>query len=145
MLSGDSGGGAIRSTENDRNVHDTSRHVEGLGGGVDDVVNSLHREVECHELADGTETGHGGTDGDSSESHFGDWSIDDALIAVLFPQATRHLKQRERCDKCKDQHIHLEPSADDVRQSNDHRDCITKLPASGKSGCARWGTMSLTL
>lgn len=31
-------------------TYKASRHVEGLGGRVYDVVDGLHGEVECHEL-----------------------------------------------------------------------------------------------
>lgn len=60
------------------------------------MIDGLHGEVEGHELADRTETGHGSTNGDSSETHFGDWSVDDALVSVFFPQSARHLKREER-------------------------------------------------
>src|SRR3546814_4921595 len=53
VLGRDPGGCAVRAAEHDRASHLTAGHVEGLGGGIDDLVDRLHREVEGHELDDG--------------------------------------------------------------------------------------------
>ena len=58
VLGGDTGGEAVGAAEGDVAGLDTTGHVEGLGGGVDDVVDGLHGEVEGHELALARE-GHG--------------------------------------------------------------------------------------
>lgn len=51
VLSGDTGSETVGSTEGDVARLDTSRHVVGLCGRVDDLINGLHGEVEGHELA----------------------------------------------------------------------------------------------
>ncbi|KAH6607090.1 hypothetical protein Trco_003403 [Trichoderma cornu-damae] len=51
VLGSDAGGKAVGSAEGDVAGLDATRHVQGLGGGVDDLVNRLHGEVEGHELA----------------------------------------------------------------------------------------------
>lgn len=45
------GGEAVGATEGDVAGLNTAGHVQGLGGGVDDLVDGLHGEVEGHELA----------------------------------------------------------------------------------------------
>lgn len=51
VLGSDTGSEAVGATEGDVAGLDTTRHVESLGGGVDNMVNGLHGEVEGHELA----------------------------------------------------------------------------------------------
>ena len=51
VLGGNTSGETVRSTEGDVAGLDTTRHVVGLGGRVDDLIDSLHGEVEGHELA----------------------------------------------------------------------------------------------
>jgi hypothetical protein len=53
----------------------------GLCGGVDDLINGLHGEVEGHELADWVETSQSGTDGQTTETGLGDGTVDDSLVA----------------------------------------------------------------
>jgi len=55
------------------------------------MVNCLHRKVKGHELANGLEAGHGGTDGHTRKAHLGNGRVDHALVAVLFPQALADL------------------------------------------------------
>lgn len=55
------------------------------------MVNGLHGEIEGHELTNGPEAVHGGSNGDSSKAHFCDWSIDDSLVSILFPQPSGNL------------------------------------------------------
>ena len=55
VLGGDAGGRAVRPAKHDRAMHLAARHIERLGGGVDDVVDRLHGEVPGHELDDGLE------------------------------------------------------------------------------------------
>lgn len=72
-------------------AYPSSGHVERLGGAVNQVIDGLHCEVERHELADGSKAGEGGSNGEPRESHFGDGRIDDAVVAVLLPQALADL------------------------------------------------------
>lgn len=51
VLGSDTGGEAVGATEGDVAGLDTARHVEGLGGRVDNLVDGLHGKVEGHELA----------------------------------------------------------------------------------------------
>jgi len=51
MLSSDTGRETVGTTEGDVAGLDTTGHVVGLCGGVDNLVNGLHGEVEGHELA----------------------------------------------------------------------------------------------
>lgn len=51
MLGTDTGCETVGATEGDVAGLDTAGHVVGLCGGVDDLVNGLHGEVEGHELA----------------------------------------------------------------------------------------------
>lgn len=83
----DTGGGAVGAAEDDRDVDVAGRHVVLLGGRVDDVVNGLHREVERHELDDRLGVVVGGADGETGEASFRDRRVDDALVAVLLPEA----------------------------------------------------------
>jgi hypothetical protein len=51
VLSGDTGGETVGTTESDVARLDTTGHVVGLGGGVDNLIDGLHGEIEGHELA----------------------------------------------------------------------------------------------
>jgi hypothetical protein len=51
VLSGDTGGETVGTTESDVAGLDTTGHVVSLGGRVDNLINGLHGEVEGHELA----------------------------------------------------------------------------------------------
>ena len=51
MLSTDTSSETVGTTEGDVAGLDTTGHVVGLCGGVDNLVNGLHGEVEGHELA----------------------------------------------------------------------------------------------
>jgi hypothetical protein len=51
VLGGDTGGEAVGAAEGDVAGLDAAGHVVRLCGGVDDLVNGLHGEVERHELA----------------------------------------------------------------------------------------------
>lgn len=51
VLGGDTGGEAVGATEGDVAGLNAAGHVQGLGCGVDDLVDSLHGKVEGHELA----------------------------------------------------------------------------------------------
>src|SRR3546814_11547322 len=69
----------------------TAGHVMGLGGGVDDLVDRLHGEVEGHELDDGPEAVHRRADAEAGEAVLGDRRVDHAARAELVEQAQAHL------------------------------------------------------
>ena len=81
MLCGHTLGETVWSTECDVTWLNTSRHVVGLRGGVDDLVNGLHGEVEGHELADWVQTCECGSDCETTETRFGDGRVDNSLVA----------------------------------------------------------------
>src|SRR6056297_1950204 len=62
VLRAHAGGRAVGTTEYHRTAHLTTRHIERLGGGVDDLVDCLHGEVPCHEFHDRAQTAKGRTD-----------------------------------------------------------------------------------
>lgn len=51
VLGGDTGSETVGAAEGDVAGLDTTGHVEGLGTGVDNLIDSLHGKVEGHELA----------------------------------------------------------------------------------------------
>lgn len=51
MLCSDTGREAVGTAEGDIAGLDTAGHVVGFRGGIDDLINCLHGEVESHELA----------------------------------------------------------------------------------------------
>lgn len=87
VLGGDTGGETVGATEGDVAGLDTTGHVVGLSGGVDDLVNGLHGEVEGHELADGVQTSKGSTDGQTAETRLGDGRVNDTLVTEAVEQA----------------------------------------------------------
>ena len=91
MLGGDARGGAVRSAEDDRRAHLAARHIERLGGRIDDLVDRLHGEVEGHELDDRLQAGHRGADADAGKAVLGDRRVDDAPRPELLQQALRDL------------------------------------------------------
>src|SRR3546814_13489987 len=72
VLRGHARRGAVRPAEHDRRGHLTAGHVMGLGGGVDDLVDRLHGEVEGHELDDGPEAVHRRADAEAGGAVRGD-------------------------------------------------------------------------
>lgn len=61
VLRGDARRRSVGSSEDDGHRLPAGRHVAGLSGGVDDLVDGLHGEVKGHELADGSQAGLQGT------------------------------------------------------------------------------------
>ena len=51
MLSSDAGGKAVRPSEGDITWLDPTRHIVCFGCGVDNLVDCLHGEIECHKFA----------------------------------------------------------------------------------------------
>jgi hypothetical protein len=86
VLGGDAGGSPVGPAEDDGAAELAARHVERLGGGIDDLVDRLHGEVPGHELDDGLEPRHGGADADAGKALLGDRRVDDALVAKLLQQ-----------------------------------------------------------
>lgn len=86
MLRTDTSSGTVRPTEHNRTRDVSTGHVVGLCGAVDDVVDGLHGKVPGHEFTHGTETGQGGTDGETGETHLGDRSVDDSSLSELVEQ-----------------------------------------------------------
>ena len=91
VLGADAGGGTIGAAEHDGAAHLAARHVERLGGGIDDVVDGLHGEVEGHELDDGLQAREGRTHREAGEAMLGDRRVDDALRAELVQHALADL------------------------------------------------------
>lgn len=74
---------AIQTSKNYRTVEFTITHVVEFCSTVYDVVNSLQREVHCHELNHWFQTHGRSSDPDASEPSLGDRSINDSLCPVL--------------------------------------------------------------
>ena len=91
VLRADTAGGAIGTAEDDRTTHLATGHVERLGGGIDDVVDGLHGEVEGHEFNDRTQPVEGRADTQAGKAVLGDRRVDDALGTELVQQATGDL------------------------------------------------------
>jgi hypothetical protein len=87
VLGGDARRRAVRAAEHDRAAHLAAGHVERLGGGVDDVVDRLHGEVEGHELDDRLQARHRRADAEAGEAVLGDRRVDHALRPELLQQA----------------------------------------------------------
>jgi hypothetical protein len=86
VLGADAAGGAVRTAEHDGRADLAARHVQGLGGRVDDVVDGLHGEVERHELDDRLQARHGRADAQAGEAVLGDRGVDHAAVAELLQQ-----------------------------------------------------------
>ena len=82
---------SVASSEGDWAFQLAATHVVQLGRGVHDVVAGLQREVERHELANGSESVKGRADSESCEAVLRDGSVDDSLAAVLLGHVLRNL------------------------------------------------------
>ncbi|MGY4504782.1 hypothetical protein ACVWYH_008739 [Bradyrhizobium sp. GM24.11] len=91
VLGGNARSRAVRTAEHDRAAHLAAGHVERLGGGVDDLVDRLHGEVEGHELDDRLQPGHRGTNADTGKAVLGDRRVDHAPGAKFLEQSLRDL------------------------------------------------------
>lgn len=80
MLSCNTGSETVGTSESDVTWLDTTGHVVGLCGGVDDLVNGLHGEVEGHELADWVKTGERSSDSQTAKAGLSDRAVDDSLV-----------------------------------------------------------------
>ena len=52
VLGSNTGSETVGASEDDWAGLDATRHVVGLSGRVDDLINGLHGKVECHEPAE---------------------------------------------------------------------------------------------
>merc|ERR1719277_533416 len=84
-------GASIGASEHDGDIDLAAGHVHRLGGGVDHLVDGLHREVEGHELQDGSETMESCSNSQSRESHFCDGGVNNSSVSVLLPQSSCYL------------------------------------------------------
>jgi len=91
VLSTDTSSETVGTTEGDVTRLDTTRHVEGLGGGVDDLIDGLHGEVEGHELANRVKTTQGSTNSETAETRLGDRSVNDTLLAEAVEETLGNL------------------------------------------------------
>ena len=57
-----------------------------FSGRIDDVVNSLHAEVERHKLADWPQPSHGRAHSDTREACFGDRGVNNATASPFLEQ-----------------------------------------------------------
>ena len=91
MLRTDAGCGTVRPPEHHRRTHLTARHIQRLGGGIQNVVNGLHGEVKGHELDNGPKATECRPGGDPGKAVFGDRRVDNALGTEFFQHALRNL------------------------------------------------------
>ena len=89
VLRGDARGGAIGAAKHDRTVHLAARHIARLGGGIDDLVHRLHREVEGHEFDDRAQACKGRAYTEPGKTMFGDRRIDHPAGAEFLQQPLR--------------------------------------------------------
>ncbi len=59
---------------------------------IDDLIERKNRKIPRHHFNDrpDADAGHRSTDSDACKSRFGDRRIDDALVAVFFPETLRY-------------------------------------------------------
>lgn len=83
VLGFDAGGCAIGPVEYDGTIYLVAGYVECLGGGVDDMVDGLHGEVEGHELDNWLQIVKGSADTKIGKAMLCDWRID-YVVGVEF-------------------------------------------------------------
>jgi len=91
VLGGDTGSETVGTAESDVARLNTTGHVVSLSGGVDNLIDGLHGEVEGHELANGVQTSESSTNGDTTEAGLCDGGIDNPLGAEAVEQTLGHL------------------------------------------------------
>ena len=91
MLAGQVLGRPVGAAEHDRHLQLPARHVQHLGGVVQDLVEGLGREVEGHPLHDGPQAHQGRANAHPGEALFRDRGVDDPPGAVLIQQALADL------------------------------------------------------
>jgi len=90
VLGADRSANTVDSAENNGAGEVTSGHVVSLGTGVNDMVNSLEGKVPGHEFNDRAEACKTSTNSDSSETGFGNRSVDNAFVTVSVPHTLRN-------------------------------------------------------
>ena len=75
MLRPDARGGPVGTPKHDRAAHLAAGHVQCFGGGIDDLVDRLHGEVESHEFHDRLQPVHRRTNRHAGKAVFGNWRI----------------------------------------------------------------------
>ena len=73
--------------DDDGAIDETTRHVANLPSVVDDLIPSHGGETPEHQFHHGANSQHAGADAHANESGLGDGGVDDALIAILFPES----------------------------------------------------------
>jgi len=93
VLSSNAESSSVGASENHWTASSTSRHVKRFCGTVNNLIDGLHGEIESHELADWLHaaTTKSGSDSHTSEAHFGNWSVNDSVLAVLSEKAAGDL------------------------------------------------------
>ena len=91
VLRANAGGGPIGATKHHGRAHLTTRHIEGLGCRVDDMIHRLHGEVKRHEFDHGLEPAKSGTNRNTGKPMFGNWRINHPLWAKLIKHTLRYL------------------------------------------------------
>eukprot|EP00128_Syssomonas_multiformis_P014289 Colp12_sorted_trinity150504_noHs@3256 len=84
-------GVTVRTTEHNGDLNSASRHVVSLSGRVNDLINSLHGEVEGHELANRLKASHGSANGKTSKTHLGNGGVQDTLRTELVQETLGNL------------------------------------------------------
>jgi hypothetical protein len=83
-------GRAVRAAKDDGDFELPARHVEHLGGGVDNLIGGEDREIESHKLDHGAQAYHRRAHAETCEAEFRDRRINHALLAKLFQQPLRN-------------------------------------------------------
>merc|ERR1719180_159802 len=91
MLGSNTLGTAVGSTEHNWDVHFSSGHIECLRSRVDHLINSLHGEVEGHELKDRSQVVEGSSNSKPREAHLSDWGVNDPFVSPFLPEPPGHL------------------------------------------------------
>src|SRR5690554_104468 len=81
---------AGRGADHQRNGELTIEHIAHFGGVVDDRVQRQKREVDRHDLRDGSQPGHRRADRRTRNHHLSDRGVAHAFLAELVQKAARH-------------------------------------------------------
>ncbi|VEU45051.1 unnamed protein product [Pseudo-nitzschia multistriata] len=87
VLGGGTGTVSVGTTEDNGNGQVSPTHIILFGRTVDNVVDSLHTEIDGHEFDDRSEVLQGGSDCHPCESGLCDGCVDDTLFSVLLVKA----------------------------------------------------------
>ena len=81
MLCADARRSAVWPTEDYGAAHLAAGHVQGLGSGVNDLVNRLHGKIKGHELDHWSQAHETGSNSQSGETMLSDWGINHSSFA----------------------------------------------------------------